>query len=654
MKARKRFSLAQAVCLTASVGIATTCSAQSRVTGDAISRTLPVEKAPLQVSTPAPASITLTRATDKSAVISAKFSASDKTQRAITIPVGNQKVTLTDDGQNGDVRASDGIFSTTVAFDFSAFAKGNVTLADIITRHKDGLFASGSRQSLNAADVSIRGNAVHISTFENGKKKTFSLPFTDAALPVGSSISVPLVSVPVGLPASPPASARALSIEESLMIRKVPVVNDPNRTWSCAAPNSSPTGNPTGAWTFWRLMENIANGQTSTSDFIKAFFKHWASDQHINGFIAGERPHVYSEIIEKWELRSGGPGAELLPEYSPFRLLAIAPRLDLRGEAEGEGGYSSGEAGEGRFVFALHDGDCNNMGKTVILEYKVPLNGCDTIQNWAKKWIDLSTSSNYLDDLENLTNVFTQAGANPKGPNQSAIGQIRTNEFLAGSPRWELREFVLPRQGGYFEETDVKQEPDIRFNNTQVLVDYVGANASLLVGPPSAGHDVPLHVTTPSYSGPFRAASAPVPVIWNLLPGSLPGLNSPAPVTPPPATVRDDAIFELALNTCSGCHQAETRTQFAHIDYYSIPGQPALLSGFLTGITLPDPRKASIPRHFNDLARRAIDLTTVASTSCDGTTTDAGNPGNTGNTGVVIGNHLLHTLTAIAKVKAVH
>ncbi len=36
--------------------------------------------------------------------------------------------------------------------------------------------------------------------------------------------------------------------------------------------------------------------------------------------------------------------------------------------------------------------------------------------------------------------------------------------------------------------------------------------------------------------------------------------------------------------------------------------RPTQLSGFLTGITVPDPVDPSISRSFNDLARRAEDL----------------------------------------------
>ncbi|HEX7025672.1 MAG TPA: hypothetical protein VF268_00380, partial [Gammaproteobacteria bacterium] len=411
-------------------------------------------------------------------------------------------------------------------------------------------------------------------------------------------------------------------------------VNDPSRTWACTTPGVPPAGNPVGEWTFWQLMENIANGTSSTSDYIKRLFRHWTFTPVINSFPVPARPNVYQQIIQDWEIRSGGPGAALLPHESPFRLLGIVLRLDLRGAG---GPYGGGEAGEGRFVFTLHDGNCNNKPMTVILEYKVPLSGCLAVRNWAQKWKALATSPNYNADLAALTQVFSAAGAAPAAPNQSAIGQVRTNEFLPGSPLWEMREFVLPRVGGFLEETDVKQEPDTGWNNTPLLADYLNNNWPQLVGPPPAQHTIPLN-----YNGnPFRGASSPVPQLWNAPAAFLTVPTTPSPITPPPATVRDDALFQLALNTCSGCHQVETGTPFAHLDYNTPVGAPAILSGFLTGISLPDPRNGAVMRHFNDLARRALDLDHVAAMSCP--------------TPVVpIGNLLLQQLSVAPPVTATH
>lgn len=582
-----------------------------------------------------PSALNITKLDDKTAAVSARFPTVSSREKKVGIVIGKETVVLVDDGTNGDLRAGDGLFSAKVEFDFDAFAKANTQLAQTIKGEKNNLFAPGGRQQITHQRIAISGEKMDFFGLSNGKEQTFTLPFNPALIKVSQPIALPLFNLPIGLPIDfDPVPAAAVSIPRSLMITDVSVVNDPGRTWACPTSSTSPVGNPTGEWTFWRLMENMANGTSSTSDYIKALFKHWTINQTINGFNVAARPGVYQEVIKDWEIRSGGPGANLLPQESPFRLLSVVLRADLRG---GTGPYAGGDAGEGRFVFTLHDGNCNNLSKTLILEYKVPIAGCTNIRTWAQKWIDLASSSNYNNDLENLTNVFTAAGANPAGPNQSAIGQVRTNELLPGSPFWELREFVLPASGGNLVETDVKQEPHIGFNNSATLATYINSNWPLLVGPPSAQHAIPL--TFPG-SSPFAAGSSPIISLWNAPAGLLTVPLAPAPVTPPPATVRDDALFELALNTCSGCHMMETGTPFAHVDYNSVPGMPAQLSGFLTGISIPDPRNPAVMRHFNDLARRAADLNVAANMSCGRV--------------APLGNLLLNELSSPAQLRSVH
>lgn len=587
-----------------------------------------------QNSNSKPSALSITKVDDKTATISARFSSISAREKNVSILLDKETVTLVDDGSSGDARAGDGLFSAKVDFNFDAFTKANAQLAKTTNEGKINLFAPGGRQQITKQRITVSSDSMKVSTLSNGKEQLFTLPFDSSSIKVGQPINLPVINLPIGLPFdSDPIPAAAVSIPQSLMITDVSVVNDPTRTWACPTSSTSPVGNATGEWTFWRLMENMANGTSSTSDYIKLLFKHWATNQTINGFNVAARPGVYQEVIKEWEIRSGGPGATLLPEKSPFRLLGIVLRADLRG---GTGPYAGGDAGEGRFVFSLHDGDCNNLSKTIILEYKVPIAGCTNIRSWAQKWIELGSSANYNSDLESLTKVFTLAGADPSAPNQSAIGQVRTNELLPGSPFWELREFILPPSGGHLVETDVKQEPHLNLNNSATLANYINTNWQLLVGPPSAQHAIPL-----SFQGnSFAAGSAPVISLWNAPASSLTVPLTPAPVTPPPATVRDDALFELALNTCSGCHLMETDAPFAHLDYNSIPGQPAQLSGFLTGISIPDPRNPAVVRHFNDLARRAADLNVAANMSCGRT--------------APLGNLLLNELSSPAALRSVH
>lgn len=580
-----------------------------------------------------PTSLSITPIDEKAALIKAKLP-QEKPGGEASVTIGDKVLVLSDNGKGGDEKPGDGIFSIKTEFDFEAFAKANLQLADAYNGEARALFSAGGRQHIGTRRIIAKGEHLLFADQTGRVEQQFQLPLTRDLFRVDHNIDLPLLGQPLGVPTGGGAH-RAASIPHSLMITDLDVVNDPTRTWACRSPNQPPVGNPTGEWTYWRLMENIANGTASTSDYIKRFFDHWNSVQLINNQNVLARPLVYQQIIREWEIRSGGVGAPLLPEESPFRLLGIVLRLDLRGEG---GVYGGGEAGEGRFVFSLHDGNCNNKSKTLILEYKVPIAGCTNVRDWAKKWVDLAGSANYNDDLAQLTDAFTAAGANPAAPNQSAIGQIRTNELLPGSPGWELREFVLPRAGGWMEQTTVKQEPQIQHNNSSLLANFVNTEWPSLIGPPPAQHEI----TSLYNSINFLAGAAPAAVLWNVPNSMLTVPTTPSPNTPPPATVRDDALFELALNTCSGCHVIETGTPFAHLDYNTPVGQPALLSGFLTGITLPDPRNPAIPRTFNDLARRAIDLDNAANMSCaiDGD--------------IAVGNLVLERLTTPPRVHAVH
>ena len=78
------------------------------------------------------------------------------------------------------------------------------------------------------------------------------------------------------------------------------------------------------------------------------------------------------------------------------------------------------------------------------------------------------------------------------------------------------------------------------------------------------------------------------------------------------------ARFRLSLNSCSGCHARETNTFFTHVGSAGTRplGQPAALSGFLTGAVVSDPVGVSAPQTFNDLDRRQQDLWAAANVPC--------------------------------------
>jgi hypothetical protein len=80
-----------------------------------------------------------------------------------------------------------------------------------------------------------------------------------------------------------------------------------------------------------------------------------------------------------------------------------------------------------------------------------------------------------------------------------------------------------------------------------------------------------------------------------------------------PNIVDNDARQLFSLNTCNGCHGQETGTTFLHIAL-RFPGQVTQLSGFLTGISVPDP-VSGVTRTFGDLVARQKDLSSLVCTT---------------------------------------
>jgi hypothetical protein len=362
----------------------------------------------------------------------------------------------------------------------------------------------------------------------------------------------------------------AVSTNKELMITNLSVVNDSVRTrWTGSFTNASD-----GAWHFGRLMSQMAPAGTDASEFVRTWLRQIASDRTINGQIVPGRPAI-NDIIAAWPKRADG---RLDLTRPPMRLLAIVNRMDLRNLAKGR-------AGEGRFVFGVLDAAGNPLSFTVILEYNLPASTDAELLAWADRWHNLGTltlgSSEYRLALQRVTDRFARRNAAPDRINGSAISQVRTNEIALAFP-WELREFRL-NSTGQLRETTVAQSPANALDQTTTLRDWVNQNeARLLAGT----HVVPL-----SFAGaPFRAASS----FNNIDFWSAAGIRN------------NDARHALSLNTCNGCHGAETSTGFLHIAPRT-RDQAAGRSGFLTGITVNDPVSGQA-RTFNDLARRNRDL----------------------------------------------
>jgi Concanavalin A-like lectin/glucanases superfamily len=373
--------------------------------------------------------------------------------------------------------------------------------------------------------------------------------------------------------------------KRELMITGTSVVDDPVRT---TFDTSFPTANPQsrGVWTFGRLMRDMAPTPEQAPAFTEHLFRTWLTDQTVNGFTVKARPDIQRVVLDNWPKTIAGA---LDLDRSPLRLQAIVNRIDLRNLAQGN-------AGEGRFVFGVIGPFGNVEQFTVILEYKLPAQTAADVLDWANRWHALSThpfpSEEYNAALEALTLRFSGRNGAPLGVNGNALGQLRTNE-ISLFPHWEFREFALSRATGQLEETTIKLTPDLGFNETQTLGDFVNQNEAAII---AEQHTVPEQFE----GAPFLGGSVFNDLVfWNSK-----------------AILSSEARHHFSINTCNGCHGPESNTTFLQISP-RFPGSEAFLSPFLTGTTVFDPFSGQA-RTFNDLARRRGDLTNLVCTSSTG------------------------------------
>ena len=372
----------------------------------------------------------------------------------------------------------------------------------------------------------------------------------------------------------------------------------------------------------------IGSGRTP-EDFVKEWLSLWLNQYTVNGDVVAARTAMFNQVIRPWSAADGGIATlgvnpvtgrlevtlskPLNLDIAPFRLVAIVNRIDLGRTANGLGGYGGSAtsvpvtAGELRFIFNVvqpspwgggTEASCGRKRFTTIFEYGVPGEGCDTVVAWAKQWTTLQAMSGFTDpykmQLEAMTESVVVHGAAPAKGNQNAINQIRTNEIALTGP-WELREFTLtaekpasgtdlPINGGLRKHT-VAQTPNdgafSAFGPDPTINNFV--NGPVLAGvvlPVSNPNHCEASYTVPySFGGsPFRGGNALIPPThWEA--------NS---ITSGSSAARICARHQFSLNTCGGCHQADSgtdgtggSTSFTHVDPLS--SIPVTMSKFLTG-----------------------------------------------------------------------
>lgn len=485
-----------------------------------------------------------------------------------------------------------------------------------------------------------------------------------------------------------------------LMIIDPAVVEDPegaaSRTYdACLGVQNQ--GNPNGAWTFktlWTAVMNTSDTQALEQALDDFLFNFQNTDLTINNFQVIARAGTgtlggSTGLLQFWPLDNSRQCTEPNGQTScpsllaPVRLNAIVNRIDLAGQP---GETSNGEL---RFVFgvtASAEGGhaCANPPAlfNIIFEYHVPA----SISNWASQWTSLPTTdfstTDYLPKLQLITNQVVTGNecTDSQGDSISCLAHIRTNEIdLAEEPNliWEQREFYISSYGSpnTLTETTMSQTPSNTFNfggapcnlpsppppinglplcnlnssppagGPNTVASWVNANQSELIT--SMGTLPPVINDFPS-NQPFQAGSAlngflntGAGTYWN---GCTPGTDTNCEVTifnGPNGGWEARRFF--SLNTCNGCHGAETNTAGFQQVVNRSPGHASGLSSFLLGCinssggcattggpgdctrgqcTLDDPGQESVPdpansqngsHDYGDIARRQLNLQNLAS-----------------------------------------
>jgi hypothetical protein len=514
-------------------------------------------------------------------------------------------VAVNDIGFESDEKAGDGVFTGLIRFDRERVAKDASAFAERARNKKldrVGLFNT----RLLSREVAFDVAGPFEPSAAGSREFMLAHPTLGRLVVVGRPILVPRFPLPA---TTDPA--------RTLMVTHTSVVQDPGRSFSPCTPTGAvaPFGNPNGAWAFKTLMTNMANPALtgiSPQVFVNNWLKKWlvadASVKHSDGvavpWVVPARPALQGIVQSLQPGWNPNDPTTLDLDRLPFRLLAIVNRLDLA-----SGGYlGGGEPGELRFVFGLVErsgASCiASREMTVIFEYKVPTTACLGLKDLANQWIALDAlvpgSAAYNAQLQTLTNQVTLANAFPGRVNNSAIGQVRTNEIRLAAP-WEIREFTL--QGGaasgqLLHET-VKNTPDKSWNNSALLGQFMLS---------------PINPMPRQFNGSDLLGAA---ITYG--PGSFPN-NPPWNGSP---QVANPQRFDVSLNTCSGCHLSETGTSFTHVSATGALNAPAALSRFLTGTAttapftaIPDAAYGAPSRHFADLQRRGQAVEALGAQAC--------------------------------------
>jgi hypothetical protein len=366
---------------------------------------------------------------------------------------------------------------------------------------------------------------------------------------------------------------------------------------------------------------NPANsfGLTKREDVFFHLIGPWIKKAHPNPgalpTLADVNGNVAIDWINNWESYWNVCSNLNIKKNAPFKLMAIVNRIDERGNPTFN--YEIKNAGETRFIYTLIDpvtgkppfhnkitsgyGATANgvdwIGMNVILEYSNPMtNYCD-LKLFAKQWYDLSSfnlgSTDYNDHLQAITDQIIRPNLGGSDRvNGSLISQIRTNEKIfdridptatigvtSWEPAdWELRQFELQDNGflgnAYVTNTIIDDKDlntgNSNNGNTNLNINTTSSNVGTWVYGTAGNSINRFRVRNGNFNLPeelisgsarmYREMTHFYDLSMDAYPYTLTSTNNPNANMP--NSLAKDIRHQLSLNTCQGCHNGETKTNF--------------------------------------------------------------------------------------------
>jgi hypothetical protein len=324
--------------------------------------------------------------------------------------------------------------------------------------------------------------------------------------------------------------------ERSLLITDLSIVN-------------GPASHLQGPFSFETLLRRGLVNSDFAEEAVYDWLMQYKRVTSFNGYrLPDRRP---KPLLDLWpfssrsdEHRSGGT---LDLGKAPFNLLGIAFRPDLS---------STDSFGEARFIFGVVDRVGLPRDMTVIFEFSLRRSNLFPTKNaWFEALANLSATNESEEYLRQLKRIVEEATYPHAG--HTRLAKLRTNEQFFGQG-WDMREFVVDGNKQRFAINSVEKTPDFSLSveKQSELVAWIKSNA--------------LDVMRNSYSLPKEFESGSAFFLDNLFRwfDDFPDMD-------------EDLRHQFAENTCSGCHGAETGTDFFHVRPRR-SNQPSNVSRYLT------------------------------------------------------------------------